>query len=197
MKHNLIISIFILPMLIIFSTTLSNAQIHVGLRGGLNASKVSFKNLPDRSEKYGFHLGVLLDVTAIPDFLSVQPEVSFSTKGTNYDYLGDRQTITMNSMDLLLPVAFKLGSVGLQVGPFASYLLQDPKYTELPNNTVIVDGFRKLDAGLTAGISFNFSKMFLAARYNQGLVNVSNDNIIETIGEGKNAVAQLSIGVIF
>ena len=185
------------PMMIFMISNLCQAQIKVGIRGGFNASNITFANLPDRSEKYGYHLGLMMDITAIPSFLSVQPEISFSTKGADYSYLGESRSITMNSMDLLLPVAFKLSSISLQVGPFVSFLIEKPVYTAYSNNAIILNGFKKFDTGLSAGLSYNFSKLFLAFRYNQGLINVSNDEIISAIGKGKNAVGQVSLGYWF
>ena len=184
-------------MWILMTSTLSYAQIKIGARVGFNASNISFASLPDRSETYGYHIGLLLDIAALPGFLSIQPEVSFSTKGAAYSSLGVRRSITMNSVDLLVPVAFKLNSISLQVGPFASFLIDNPVYTSYANNAVILNGFNKFDSGLTAGISYNIGKLFLGLRYNQGLVNVSKDEIISAIGKGKNAVGQVSIGYWF
>ncbi len=196
MKLNKILFVLV-PMWIIATSNLCYAQTKVGIRGGLNASNISFATLPDRSETYGYHLGLLLDIPALPGFLSIQPEVSFSTKGAAYSYLGVRRSITMNSVDLLVPVAFKLNSISLQVGPFVSFLIEKPVFTSYSNNAVILNGFNKVDSGLSAGISYNFSRLFFGLRYNQGLINVSNDEIISVIGEGKNAVGQVSIGYWF
>jgi hypothetical protein len=67
----------------------------------------------------------------------------------------------------------------------------------IDNNLVITDAFRKFDGGLTAGLSFNFSKVFLGIRYNQGFANLTQDNAKEYFGSGKNGVGQVSIGFRF
>jgi hypothetical protein len=197
MKTKHIIAVALTAMTIIISSNLSQAQIKIGVRGGLNASNISFDNLPERSEKYGYHLGMFLEVPVVPAFFSIQPEVSFSTKGTEYKYLNDRKTLTMNSVDLFLPVAFKLSTVDLTVGPFMSFLINKPVYTQYTDNSVIINGFKKVDAGLTAGLAFNISKFLLGVRYNQGLIDVSEDNLKNYIGSGKNAVGQVSLGYKF
>lgn len=194
---NLKVKFFIFPLLVLMISNLCQGQIKVGIRGGFNASTISFNDLPERAEKYGYHLGLVLDITAIPEFLSVQPEISFSTKGVAYTNLNEKQYIKMNSVDFLLPVAFKLNSVSLQVGPFVSYLIKDAEYIGFTNNGIILDGFKKLDTGLTAGLSYNVGKLFFGLRYNQGFINVSNDEIIAAIGKGKNAVGQVSLGFWF
>lgn len=183
--------------LLIITTIICKAQINAGLRAGLNATNISFKNLPDRSNQYGFHFGAFLDLPLAPNFLSVQPEISFSTKGTDYKYLGEKKSLKMNTLDLLVPVAFKLSTIDLTVGPFISFLINKPVYTEYTNNSIIVNGFNKVDAGLTAGLKFNLKKVFIGIRYNQGLMEVGNDNLITALGSGKNAVGQVSLGFMF
>lgn len=173
------------------------AQAQFGLRGGLNVSNISFKNLPDRGERFGFHAGVFADLPLIADFIQLQPELSYSVKGAGFKFLGDKKTLNMNYIDFLLPVAFRLGSIDLQVGPFASYLVSTPDYEVFNNTNVVVDAFKKTDVGLTAGISYNFAPLTLGIRYNQGIVDISNDNGRPFLGEGKTAVGQVSLGFKF
>jgi Outer membrane protein beta-barrel domain len=177
--------------------SVSDAQIQFGIRAGLNATNVSFEKLPSKSERYGFHAGVFADIPIMTDFLSVQPELSFSTKGAAFKPLTGRQILNMSYVDFLLPVAFKLSMFDLQVGPFASYLASTPDYTVYNENKIVVDGFKKYDVGLTAGIAANFNKILIGLRYNQGFVDVTTDNARPFLGTGKNAVAQLSLGYKF
>lgn len=173
------------------------AQIKFGVRAGLNASNIAFENLPDRRERFGFHAGLFADVPVMSSFMSVQPELSYSIKGTAFEFLGNRQDLKMDYVDFLLPVAFKLGPVDLQIGPFASYLISKADYTNYNDNALVVDAFNKIDAGLTAGLSFNFNKLLLGVRYNQGFANVSKENAQLLLGEGKNSVGQVSLGYRF
>lgn len=189
--------IIIVVLMLIASTTVSQAQIRFGVRAGLNSSNVSFPNLPDRKERFGFHVGVLADVPVSPNFMSIQPELSYSVKGAGFKYLNERQTVDLNYLDFLVPVAFKLDAFDLQVGPFASYLISSPDYKFYNDNTVMADAFKKFDAGLTAGLSYNFSKLMVGVRYNQGFIDVTQDNSRPFLGSGKNAVGQVSLGYKF
>jgi hypothetical protein len=182
-------------ILVLILGCLSHSYAQVGIRAGLNTTNISFKTLPDRNNQYGYHLGVFMDIGS--NVIGVQPEISFSTKGTVYSYLGQRKSINMNTVDLLLPIAFKLSVIDLTVGPFTSFLINKPVFTKKSDNSVIVNGFKKVDAGLTAGLRFNIKKAFLGLRYNQGLTEVGNENLIDAIGSGRNAVGQLSIGFKF
>lgn len=173
------------------------AQLKFGVRAGLNASTVSFPNLPNKSEKLGFHVGVFTDIPVVEDFMSVQPELSYSTKGTSFKVLSEKQSINMNYVDFILPVSFKMSDFNINVGPFASYLISTPDYKYYQNNSVLVDAFKKFDAGLSAGLGYNFNKMVIGVRYNQGFIDVTQDNARAILGSGKNAVGQLSIGYKF
>lgn len=184
-------------VMMILTPSVSQGQTRFGIRGGLNASNISFDNLGNRSERYGFHLGIFTEVGLVPDFMTLQPELSYSVKGTNYKPASVSQKLNMNYVDLLLPVAFKLSSIDVQVGPFASYLISTPDYTYYKDNTIVVDAFKKFDAGLTAGLSYNFGKMLIGLRYNQGFMDVTKDNARVLLGSGKNAVGQVSLGYKF
>ncbi len=195
MKKKITIVAYLMVMTTIIAPNFCEGQVKVGVRGGLNATNISFKNLPERSEQYGYHVGMFLEIGAA--FIAVHPEVSFSTKGTDFKYLGEKRSIKMNTVDLLLPIAFKLSVIDLTVGPFVSFLINKPVYTQYTDNSVIINGFKKVDAGLTAGLRFNISKVFLGVRYNQGLMEVGKENLISALGSGKNAVGQVSLGFRF
>ena len=187
----------LMALMLFVSTIESFAQVKFGIRAGLNASNISFTNLPDRTERFGFHVGGFADVPLVPNFMSIQPELSYSVKGAGFKFLNERQTLNMNYIDFLLPVAFKLDKFQIQVGPFASYLISTPDYKFYNDNTVTVDAFKKYDAGLTAGLSYNFSKIMIGVRYNQGFIDVTKDNARPFLGSGKNAVGQVSLAYKF
>jgi len=189
--------VWLVLVLLMTTQTESQGQNRFGIRGGLNASNVSFDELPNRSERFGFHLGVFADVPVLPDFMSLQPELSYATKGTSYKVLNDRQKLNMNYVDFFLPVAFHLSSIDIQVGPFASFLTSTPDFTVYEDKSVIVDAFKKYDVGLTAGLSYNFDNFLIGLRYNQGFVDVTKENSRLLLGSGKNAVGQVSIGYKF
>lgn len=88
-------------------------------------------------------------------------------------------------------------TIDVQVGPFAAYLISTPDYTLYNSTTVIVDAYNKIDAGLTGGLSYNFNKLLIGIRYNQGFIDVTKDNSRPLLGSGKNAVGQVSLGYRF
>ena len=192
-------SVFFLMTLSFMTVTFTalHGQNRFGIRGGLNVSNISYDKLPNKSERLGYHLGVFADLPVISDFMSIQPELSYSVKGTAYEFLNERRILSMNYVDLFLPVAFKLSSIDIQVGPFASFLISTPDYTYYEDNSILIDAFKKYDVGLTAGLSYNFRNFLIGIRYNQGFVDITKDDARLLLGSGKNAVGQVSVGFKF
>lgn len=197
MKTNILNSTCVAFALLLCSTLTLSAQSTFGIRGGLNASNIAFENLSNRSEKLGFHAGVFADVPLATGFIHLQPELNYSVKGTKYEVLNDKQSLNLDYIDFHLPVAFKLSTIDLQVGPFASYMITKPDFTVFDENRVVVDAFNTFDAGLSAGLNFNFNKVLLGVRYNHGFVNLSKENAETILGKGKNGVGQVSLGYRF
>jgi Outer membrane protein beta-barrel domain len=191
------IQINMISILLIMSSLSGFSQIKYGARVGFNASNVSFKNVDERGEKYGFHAGGFVVIPISKNFMSVNPELSFSRKGSSFESLNLRRVIRLNYVDLLVPVSFKLDMVDIQVGPFVSVLANKPTYKILKENPIAADGFKKLDAGLSAGLNYNFGKMFAGVRYNQGFMDITTATSRTALGSGKTATGQVSVGYTF
>jgi Outer membrane protein beta-barrel domain len=187
----------IFTMLLIISSLSGFSQIKYGTRLGFNASNVSFDNVSKRSEKYGFHAGGFVVIPISKNFMSINPELSFSRKGSSFESLNLRRVLRLNYVDLLVPVSFKLDMIDLQVGPFVSVLAGKPTFKILKENPINADGFKKLDAGLSAGLNYNFGNMFVGLRYNQGFMDITTATSRAALGSGKTATGQVSVGYTF
>lgn len=185
-------------VLMLMAPSVMEAQIKFGVRGGLNASNISSDKLPSKSERFGFHAGVFADVPVSPNFMSIQPELGFSTQGAAYKPTTERKTLNLNYVNLIVPVAFKLSAFDLQVGPYTSFLISKADYTVYSDNKVVVDAFKKLDIGLTAGLAYNINDNILVGlRYNQGFMDITKDISKPFLTSGKNSVGQISVGYKF
>lgn len=68
----------------------SNAQAKFGIKGGLNFNTFSDLNLagsPTLKNSTGYNFGILLQFKVPMVGLALQPELMFTTKGTEIDYL--------------------------------------------------------------------------------------------------------------
>ncbi len=156
-------------------------RIDIGIKGGLNYSKLEIPDI-STSSKTGYHLGAY----SLFKFgkLGLQPEFIFSQQGSKVD-LGHWDTKYIN-----IPVILKLylaAGFNLQAGPQFGFLNK----AELDGNS-IEDNIKKSDVSLGLGLGWDAPiGLKFDARYNMGVTNNSDDPAYETI---KSQVFQLSLG---
>src|SRR5688572_31526008 len=102
-------------------------QMRAGIKGGMNVSNLYVDDVSDENARFGVNLGFYGQVLS-SDVFAIQPELLFSTKGSEIEYGGSffDQTVKYNLSYLDLPVlaVFKLGeSAEIHVGPYVGYLL--------------------------------------------------------------------------
>ncbi|WP_019988089.1 porin family protein [Rudanella lutea] len=195
----------------LFQPTDATAQnrVRAGIKGGFNASSISFENANanDRKERYGFHGGVYAQIPA-GEFFAIQPELLYSAKGASANYnlnaggfnLQGRNTFRLNYAELPVLATFKLGNaVELQAGPYAAYLVNSNVSStgDLGNSTLALnrDAFNKFDYGVAGGLNVFLGKALIGLRYGQGLQNIANSAAARTVlGNAKNGVGMISVG---
>lgn len=161
--------------------TNAQAKIAIGLKGGLNYSKVDVSNLSS-SAKTGIHGGAF----ALFRFakVGIQPELILSQQGSKVDF--DNLESDYINIPIILKI-YLVAGLNLQVGPQFGFLNK----AELDNQDV-KDLLKKSD--ISAGLGFGWDAPFgliFDARYNLGITD-NNDNLYnEAI---KNQVIQLSVG---
>ena len=176
------------------------AQARAGIKGGLNVSNLYIDDINDENARYGFNVGLYGQVLSSEVF-ALQPELLYSTKGSKAFYNNGtfEQTVkyNLNYLDLPVLAVFKLGeSAEIQIGPYASYLLNaNISYSgDLANgdDELDKDQLKSYDYGLVGGFAMNFGNIQVGARYNYGLVKIADSDAAELfLGDSKNSVAQL------
>lgn len=187
---------------ILFATALlaavfaySQAKVEVGLKGGLNLAKV---NTEDAAANYknatGYHAGAytLIKVANV----GIQPELLYSTRGTEVDFNAVSQDFKQEYVYLDIPVMLKLYAVAglnVQVGPqFGMLLSVDGKTRDSSGNAVAIskDSYKNSDisAAFGAGWDAPFG-LNVSARYILGLTDVNSGD-----EEAKNRTFQVSLG---
>ncbi len=187
------------------SDALAQGRTRIGLKGGLNASSLYYdsQGATNKNERIGFHVGVFAQAP-IGEFFAIQPELLYMTKGASADYkvlgFNGKNTFKLNYVELPVLATFKLGqAVELQAGPYVSYLLNSNVNSNGDFGTGISainrDNFNKVDYGIAGGLNIYFGKVFVGARYEQGLQQIATSGAAKTIlGNAKNGVGLLSIG---
>ncbi|RYC70239.1 MULTISPECIES: porin family protein [Spirosoma] len=188
------------------SDALAQGRVRTGIKGGLNASSLFYDNqgVSNKNERIGFHAGLFAQAP-LGEFLAIQPELLYSTKGASADYnllgFNGRNTFRLNYAELPVLLTFKLGqAVELQAGPYAAYLLNSNINSNgdfgSGSSAINRDNFNKVDYGIAGGLNIYFGKAFIGARYEQGLQRIANSGAARTLlGNAKNSVGLLSVGV--
>lgn len=180
--------LFAIALLISTSTF---AQLQIGIKGGVNASNFSGKNLEGYKKEglVGFHVGGYLDIP-VSGIFSVKPEVLWSTQGAKLeDATGGKTDYKLNYVNVPVLAKFDLGGAYVEFGPQFGF-----KASENIGNTTINDFAKGLDLSGAVGLGFNSGRGFgIAARYFAGLSKVSDYEFGNTKPDYKNSVFQLSL----
>lgn len=183
---------------LVFFTQAAMAQFHLGIKGGVNITKVQGKAFRDEF-RYGYHLGGFAEI-GLGGRLGIQPEVLFNQYQTRADSsfsnvyqnsvsISNYQDVKLNYLTIPLLLNYKLGSLlSLQAGPQYGILIDQSK-------NLIQNGkaaFKNGDLSLVGGAQIHISKIRLQGRYFVGLNNVSD---ISDQNKWKNQGFQLSFGL--
>ncbi|MEO6174025.1 MAG: porin family protein [Flavobacterium circumlabens] len=161
-----------------------NVTTEFGVKGGFNMSNLyDDSNDPDDNNVlYGFNAGVYATLP-ISDFIAIQPELLFTTKGAELKYNnafaeGDAK-FKLNYIELPLLVRVNVTkNFNIQAGGYASYLVSS-KVTGSGDfdfeEDIDTDDLNKFDAGIAAGVGVDFSPISIGVRYNYGLTKVGKE----------------------
>jgi hypothetical protein len=173
----------------------AQAQVAIGLKGGLNFAKLDVSNsTTSLDSRTGFHGGpfVLFKLSKI----GIQPEILFSKQGTSFK--GSTQDLNANFDYINIPIMLKLytvAGINLQLGPQFGFLTKAEIENEV-NGVVstgdVKDLYKKSDLALAFGLGWDLPfGLTIDARYNLGLSKIEDNS---SIGETKNKVIQVSVG---
>ena len=179
--------ILLLPF--VLGVMISNAQLKLGLKGGVNVSNFTGLDNVEKDPLVGFHAGLVSRF--ILNHLVLQPELLYSVQGAKITETGGTKTdykVDYINVPIMLQWAFG-GSFYAELGPQAGFRVSD----NLPNNVnakstdwagAIGAGFLKREGGIGLG-----------ARYTMGFTKVAE---VDTGGDDfKNGVLQFSLIFVF
>ncbi len=177
-----------------------------GIKGGVNFSNLYTKDVDQNNILTGFNLGVFAKLP-VTNFLAIQPELYFTTKGGestyNNAFVKGTARFSLNYVELpVLAVVNITKNFNIHAGPYAAFLLSG-KATNKSNvtlfnfeNNLNTDDFNKLDFGLAAGFGVDLGSVSFGVRYNYGLTTVGKERSFfgtnYTFPDGKNSVLSLN-----
>ena len=166
----------------------SQAQVAIGIKGGLNLAKLDMDDVGGSiKNKTGFHGGAFALVKVAN--IGIQPEIIFSQQGSKLKIDGQELESNFDYINIPIIVKFYLvAGLNLQVGPQFGFLSK----AEI-EGVDTKDDLKKSDisAALGAGWDLPFG-LTVDARYNLGLTKIEEDDA--GFSSVKNQVIQLSVG---
>jgi hypothetical protein len=174
--------------ILFFSTISVNAQMHYGLKAGLNLSTISGfeetnKALPDAtipgySTDYaaGIHVGFMFRYD-LPVHFFLQPELLLSTQGVQEKATGlETETSRLNFLQLPVYAGYKINAgsdlgIILAAGPYLAYGVSGSKGAYGDEGV-----FQRFDAGLSIMAGIEINTLQITAGYDFGLADQMDIN---------------------
>ncbi|AYN66206.1 PorT family protein [Euzebyella marina] len=160
-----------------------------GVKAGVNISNLGgdyYVGVGNLGSRVAFHLGGVVEVP-ITDKISVQPELLYSSQGSNWDYGSNGDNLKLDYVNL--PILGKyhiLQGLSAEAGPVVGFLV---------SSNADDDQFKNLDIGFGIGASYKLANnIFFSLRYNKGIANVKGENYS---GSSQNNIIQISAGYAF
>lgn len=181
----------------------------IGIKGGVNFSALYTKDADKSKMQTGFNLG-LFSKLPITNYLAIQPELYFTTKGAEVTYndvfVDGTAEFKLNYVELPLMIVVNISdNFNLQVGPYAALLVSGKVKNGSNINlfdfeeNINPEDYNKLDAGVAAGAGIDIGAVSIGARYNVGLTTVGKERTFlgtpYTFPNAKNSVLNFYIAL--
>ena len=193
--------LFIFTAVLLFAVSASQAQeIRFGAKAGLNVASLggdSYSGLGSLGSRTSFHLGALVEIP-IMDKWSVQPELLYSSEGSDWGYYfgSDKTKLDYIRIPVLAKYHIIKGLSG-EAGPSFGIMVN----ADVAGNDV-KDNYNAFDAAFAIGASYQLDMgVFFSLRYNKGITNV-NKKFVDVDGyswnyKNQSNVFQISAGYSF
>lgn len=191
----------ILTILAVFTLITVNAQF--GAKAGINLAKFS-GDIDATSSIIGFQVGVFYEYK-VSDQFSLQPEIYYSTQGSEDDDADDLDLdfdYKVNYLNIPIMAKYYLsadGGFNFQAGPqFGLLLSGTSNQTGSTSETDIKDDLKSLYIGVNFGLGYKFSNgLLFDARYNLGLSDIADERASGDDSKVTNTVINFTIGYAF
>lgn len=163
----------------------NNVNTEFGVKGGFNMSNLYSGNADDENILYGFNAGIYATLP-ISDFIAIQPEILFTTKGSKLEYdnafASGNAKFKLNYIEVPLLVRVNITkNFNVHAGGYASYLVSSKVTGDGDfsfDQKINTDDLNKFDAGLAAGVGVDFDPISIGLRYNYGLTTVGKERTV-------------------
>lgn len=164
MKKNYLFITALIFVVFSFMSTITNAQIKVGIQAGITSSEMHANGV-STSSGTGIKIGIIGDFS-ISEKLLFGSGIGYSQKCVGGDYLNSKLNFIELPLNFkyLIPISENMHLIGLG-GAYLGYALSATEDGE----SVEIDSDYRLDYGLDLGAGIKFSNFQLTTTYQLGL----------------------------
>ncbi|MBZ0326690.1 MAG: PorT family protein [Altibacter sp.] len=174
------------------STSFAQGEVHFGAKAGVNVASIGGDaylggGFGSFGSRVSFHVGGLVEVP-ITEKISVQPEILYSSQGSNWDFTGagDIQLDYVN-----FPIMGKYHIIeGLsgELGPVIGVLIKADQ-----SGVDVKDSYKSTDIAIGIGATYRLPMgVFFSLRYNKGITDIND--VSGYTYSNQNNVFQVSAG---
>jgi hypothetical protein len=182
---SLLITLLLQTSLLSAQETSSRIMPRIGLKGGLNLSNFFTQDIDDENALIGFNAGLFIKMPVTKSF-AVQPELYFTTKGSQVSYnnlfaSGDAR-FRLSYLEMPVLLVWNINSnFNIHGGPCIGYLLSGDVTNESSapifdfEKNIDVNDYNKMEASVAVGAAIDIRKISVGLRYNYGITTVGKE----------------------
>lgn len=195
----------VLTAFLLFMIGQANAQLRLGVKGGLNISSVHFSSDVLKSDNVtGFQVGPMIEGSLPLVGVGFDAAILYAQKGLETQTVGGGKTTLKNDyIDVPVNLKWKLGlpvvKVYLAAGPYVGFRVGGNKIWEIPGSMVDQVKTKNFSAGLNFGAGVELiSHLQIGLTYGLGLTdNYSVETPSLTKKDGKNRGWSVTAAILF
>ncbi|WP_044654368.1 porin family protein [Bacteroides acidifaciens] len=172
----------------------AQAQIHFGVKGGLNLSKASFSNVSENFKKdnfTGFFIGPMAEFNIPIVGLGVDASLLFAQRGIKVSEGNDEYTVKQNGLDIPVNLKYNIGLgslLGLYIAAGPDFYFDFEKKSGIDK--------KKAEVGINVGAGVKLlNHLQVGANYNIPLGDTAKFE--NEVGSYKTKTWQVSVAYIF
>ena len=195
----------ILSALLLLGIGQANAQVRLGVKGGLNIASVHFSSDVLQADNVtGFQVGPMIEGSLPLVGVGFDAAILYAQKGLETKSVGGEKTTLKNDyIDVPVNLKWKLGlpvaKLYLTAGPYVGFRVGGNKIWELPGSMVDQVKTKSFSAGLNFGAGVELiSHLQVGLSYGLGLTNnYSMESLSLTKSDGKNRGWSATAAILF
>ncbi|MDR1918684.1 MAG: PorT family protein [Tannerellaceae bacterium] len=187
-----------LALLALFTVS-AHAQVHFGIKGGLNVSTAKFnKDFLEATNVSGFHIGPMLEFMIPYTGVGLDAAILYSQKGLHTN----RTDITSDYIDVPVNLKWKVGvpliKGYLSAGPYVGFLVSGKDAWDMPGSVQTQLENKSFAAGLNFGAGVElFNSLQVGFNYGLGLTSDYSASKLGEIADGKSNLMSVTAALLF